>query len=219
MQKLTLIETKAIVDGTIENPSTPFEISLEKGIDSAINSLITRIHQLATAFQIGKTKGASVVYSISVDGIQTSIAFGSGIGLTIKENSKEAYLKEAGLKKMTLTAFTMDYTAFRIAHPVIASVVKYHLGAYLDADTRAESYKATAKAIFKKDIKEGKSDLASWSVQTRATAEKSLYGIQDKMAEAAAENTDEYMESRRESSLRAIAFKSEQRKLIAASNK
>ena len=219
MQKLTLIETVTVTEGTIENPVTPYEISLEKGIDSAINSLITRIHHLGTAFKIGKTKGASVVYSIEVDGCPTSIAFGSGIGLAIKENSKEAYLKEAGLKKMTLTAFTMDYTAFRIAHPVIASVVKYHLGAYLDAETRAESYKNTAKAIFKKDIKEGKSDLVSWSVQTRATAEKSLYGIQDYMEKATAENTDDYMEQRRESSRRAIAFKSEQRKIAAAAKK
>ena len=215
MQTLTLLETKSVVEGTIENPCTPFDIPLTKGIDSALGTLAYRIHQLGTAFNIGKTKGAKVVYSIAVDGIETGIAFGSGIGLTVKEDSKAAYLKEAGLKKMTLTAFTLDHTAFCIAHEVIVSVIKYHLGAYLSGEDRADSYKATAKRYFKVEKEEGKSDLVSWSVQTKATAEKALYGIQDLTASAQAENSDEYMVERRKTSDRAIAWKKEQRRLKA----
>jgi hypothetical protein len=215
MQTLTLIETKTVISGTIENPIDHFDIPLTKGIDSALNSLATRIHQLGTAFNIGKTKGAKVTYSIGIDDIETGIVFGSGIGLTVKEDSKAAYLREAGLKKMTLTAFTLDHTAFCIAHEVIVSVIKYHLGAYLSEEDRADSYKATAKRYFKVEMEEGKSDLVSWSVQTKATAEKALYGIQDLTASAQAENSDEYMVERRKTSDRAIAWKKEQRALTA----
>jgi hypothetical protein len=216
MEKLTLVESISIENGSIENGSTPYDISLEKGIDSAIGKLAYRIHQLGTAFKIGKTTGAKVVYTVQVDGFDTSIAFGSGIGLTVKEDSKAAYLKEAGLKKMTLTAFTLDHTAFCIAHEVIVSVIKYHLGAYLDAAERADSYKATAKRFFKVDMQEGKSDLVSWSVQTRATAEKALYGIQDLNTAAQAENSDAYMEDRRKTANLAIEFRKAQKKLAAS---
>jgi hypothetical protein len=218
MQKLTLIETKAIVDGTIENPTFEFNIPLEKGIDSALKTLAHSIHKLGTQFKIGQTKGASVSYSIQVDGVDTGIVFSSREGLAIKEKSGEAFLKEAGLKKLTLKDFTADFTAFSLTLPAIVNVIKYHLGAYLGAEDRAASYKATAKDYFGKTT-EGKSDLASWSVQTKAATEKVLYGIKDLMEAAAAENTDDYMEQRRQSARLSIAFKAEQRKLIAASKK
>ena len=218
MQKLTLIETKAIVDGTIENPTFEFNIPLEKGIDSGLKTLAHAIHKMGTQFKLSQTKGASVSYSIQVDGIETGIVFSSREGLVIKEKSGEAFLKEAGLKKLTLKDFTSDFTAFSLTLPAIVNVIKYHLGAYLGAEDRAASYKATAKDYFGKTT-EGKSDLASWSVQTKAATEKVLYGIKDMMEAAAAENTDDYMEQRRQSARLSIAFKSEQRKLIAASKK
>ena len=216
MEKLTLVETISVKDGFIANPSTPFDIPMDKGIDSAVGSVAHMIHQLGTQFKIGQTKGASVTYTLQVDGMDTAIVFGTSLGLVIKEKASEAYLKEGGLKKLTLKDFTLDFTAFRIALPAIRNVIKYHLGAYLDAQTRAESYKDTAKKYFDKDIKEGKSDLSSWAVQTKSAIEFNLYLVRDLMAAAQEENTSDYLELHRESSRRAIEFKSEQRKLKAS---
>lgn len=218
MKKLTLVETKAVTDGSLENPIAKYEISLEKGVDSAINTLAHKIHQLGTQFALSRTKGMSVSYSLVVDDIQTSIVFSNKVGLTIKEKSSEAYLKEAGLKKLTLSDFTIDYTAFCIAHPAITNVIKYHLGVYMEGNERADIYKATAKTFFKNDV-EGKADLVSWSVQTKSAVEKTLYGIQDLMKEANADNTDKYLDEKRASAAKSIEFKKEQRKLEAEARK
>jgi hypothetical protein len=174
------------------------------------------IHQLGTKFKTAQTKGASVTYTLWVDDIETAIVFGTSIGLVIKEKASEAYLKEGGLKKLTLKDFTLDFTAFRIALPAVRNVIKYHLGAYLDAQTRAESYKDTAKKYFDRDLKEGKSDLSSWAVQTRSAIETNLYLVRDLMEAAQQENTSDYLEQNRESSRRAIEFKKEQRALKAS---
>lgn len=213
MEKLTLVETISVKDGFIANPSTSFDIPMDKGIDSAIGTLAHMIHQLGTQFKVAQTKGASVTYTLQVNEMDTAIVFGTSLGLVIKEKASEAYLKEGGLKKLTLKDFTLDFTSFRIALPAIRNVIKYHLGAYLDADTRAESYKDTAKKFFDKDLKEGKSDLSSWSVQTKAAIETSLYIVRDLMEAAQQENTSDYLEQNRESSRRAIEFKKEQRAL------
>jgi hypothetical protein len=210
---LTLVETISVKDGIIANPSTPFDISMEKGIDSAVGTLAHMIHQLGIDFNKSRSKGASVTYTLQVDGVDTAIVFGTNLGLVIKEKASEAYLKEGGLKKLTLKDFTLDFTAFRIALPAIRNVIKYHLGAYLDSETRAAAYKETVKKYFDKDIKEGKSDLTSWSVQTKAAIETSLYVVRDLMEAAQQENTSEYLEMNRESSRRAIEFKKEQRAL------
>jgi len=216
MEKLTLVETISIVDGTIENPITPYEVPLTKGIDSALGTMSHMIHKLGVAFNIGKTKGASVTYTVWVDDIETAIVFGQSVGLVIKEKASEAYLKEAGLKKLTLKDFTIDFTAFSIAKPAIVNVIKYHLGAYLEASVRAASYKQTAKTFFKKEIEVGKADMASWSVQTRSAVELTLYSIRDITLAAQEENTTPYLDSNRESARLGIAFKKEQRALKAS---
>lgn len=212
MQKLSLVETKFIVDGTIENASTPYDIPLTKGIDSALGTLSHLIHKLGVAFNIGKSKGASVTYTLQVDGEDTAIVFGTSIGLVIKEKASEAYLKEAGLKKLTLKDFIMDFTSFSIAKPAIVSVIKYHLGAYLDGETRAASYSETAKKYFGTKV-DGKADLASWATQNKSAAEITLYAVRDLNIAAQAENTNDYLEQNRQSARFAIEYKKEQRAL------
>jgi hypothetical protein len=216
MKQLILVQTLSVSEGTIANPTSEFNIPLDKGFDSALNKLVHSIHKLGTAFKVSQSKGMSVAYHVRVDGADTSVVISSREGLVIKEKASEAYLKEAGLKKITLKDFTVDFTVFSLTLPAIVNVFKYHLGAYMDADSRAESYKSTAKTYFKKDMKEGKSDLASWAQQTKSAAEKVLYVLQDAMEAARVENTDDYLENRRESARLAIEFKKEQRKQIAA---
>ncbi len=219
MQKLQLVETKAIKDGVIDNASTPYEISLEKGVGSAINTLISRIHQLGTDFNLNKGKGMSVLYTVRIDGEDTHIKIASRVGLAIKEKKDEAWLKEAGLKKLTLSDFTQDYPAFRQLFEAIAGVVKYHIGPYLSPEQRAEIYKETAARYFNVKLEEGRADEVSWSVQTKAQTEKYLYGLQDLAQAAKSENSDDYMESKRASASRSIAWKEEQRALARAERK
>jgi hypothetical protein len=219
MKKLTLVQTLSVNEGTIANPTSEFNIPLDKGIDSALNKLVHSIHKLGTAFKLSQSKGMSVAFHVRVDDTDTSVVISSREGLVIKEKSSEAYLKEAGLKKITLKDFTVDFTVFSLTLPAIVNVFKYHLGAYMDADSRAESYKSTAKTYFQRDLKEGKSDLASWSVQTKSATETVLYALQDMMSAAKAENTNDYLEQRRESARLAIEFKKEQRKQLAAAKK
>ncbi len=219
MQKLQLVETKAIKDGVIENPTTAYEISLEKGIGSAINTLISRIHQLGTDFHLNKGTGMSVLYTVRIDGEDTHIKIGPRVGLAIKEKKEEAWLKEAGLKKLTLSDFTQDYPAFRQLFEAIAGIVKYHIGTYLSPEQRAEIYKETAARYFNVKLEEGKADEVSWSVQTKAQTEKYLYGLADLAQAAKAENSDDYMESKRASASKSIAWKEEQRALARAERK
>lgn len=219
MQKLQLVETKAIKDGVIANPTTAYDISLEKGVGSAINTLISRIHQLGTDFNLNKGTGMSVLYTVRIDGEDTHIKIGPRVGLVIKEKKEEAWLKEAGLKKLTLSDFTQDYPAFRQLFEAIAGVVKYHIGTYLSPEQRAEIYKDTAAKYFNVQLEEGRADEVSWSVQTKAQTEKYLYGLADLITAAKAENSDDYMENKRASASRSIAWKEEQRALAKAERK
>lgn len=219
MQKLQLVETRAIKDGVIDNASAPYDISLDKGVGSAINTLIKRIHQLGTDFSLNKGKGMSVLYTVRIDGEDTHIKIASRVGLAIKEKKDEAWLKEAGLKKLTLSDFTQDYPAFRQLFEAIAGVVKYHIGPYLSPEQRAEIYKETAARFFNVQLEQGRADEVSWSVQTKAQTEKYLYGLQDLAEVAKAENRDPYMDNRRVSAGMSIAYKEEQRALARAEKK
>jgi hypothetical protein len=217
--KLILVETKIVKDGTIENSNAPYTIPTEKGFDSSVKTLLHVIHKLATKFKLDDSKGMEVRYSVEINGVETGVVISSRLGLVIKEKPSEAYLKEAGLKKISLKDFQLDYTSFNILFPAMVDVFKYHLGAYIDESTRAESYKYTANNYFGRNLKEGKSDIVSWAQQTKSAAEKTLYVVRERMESAAVENTDDFLEDRRASARLAIAFKSEQRKLIAAAKK
>lgn len=206
--KITVQEIRSVKEGSTVNPSA-IEIKSDKGLMSACNQICHVLHQQGSK---PKSKGLSRYFVILVDGKETALKFGDDCQ-ALKVNDK--FVKEAGMKAVSLKDFTQDFVLFSTAMlPTLSSVIRYFLTPYIPEDVRGQEYKAGAKKFFKVDVKE-KQDAVSFASQASSMIEKTIYLTQDLVSSAKEENLDEYMRNKRESARLALETAKAARKLLA----
>jgi hypothetical protein len=206
--KITVQEIRSVSEGSTVNPSA-IEIKTDKGLMSSCNQICHVLHQQGSK---PKSKGLSRYFVVLVDGKETALKFGDDCQ-ALKVNDK--FVKEAGMKAVSLKDFTQDFVLFSTAMlPTLSSVIRYFLTPYIPEEIRGEEYKVGAKKFFKVDVKE-KKDAVSFASQASSMIEKTIYLTQDLVSSAKEENMDEYLRNKRESARLAIEQAKEARKLLA----
>jgi hypothetical protein len=205
--KIQIKEVRTAKEAVIDQ-AAPIEINTSKGLQSACNALCHALHQQGSK---PKSKSISRYFVVLVDEKETAIKFGDGCAaLAINEK----YVKEAGMRSVSLKDFTQDFTLFSTALlPTLTHVMRYFLTPYIPEDVRGTEYKAGAKKVFKVDVKE-KTDAVSFAAQASSMIEKAIYLTQDVREAAQKENVDTYLESKRKSTALAIEAQREARKLL-----
>lgn len=184
MFHVELREFHYVKDGVSNHP-LPLVINTDKNLQSTCNEIVHKLHKIQSQRSESGVKRSYVVY---VNGEATCLAFGNGYKPLA---FGEEYLKEAGVKNLSLKDFE-SWPVVQATMGALSAAVRYFLVSYVPKETMGTNYKKDAKHYFGVDVSE-KSDDVSVHAQATSIMEKSVYMLKALSEASLNENCDDFL--------------------------